>query len=293
MLLVAVLPIFVTRGSIVITDTPAAFFTTAALYCVTRVTSARAKRDLITWVTLGGVASGLAFTSKYTVGFLLLSVFVVVALRRDRSIAQRLALGAAASGAFLVSALITMPGLVLRTSAILDAMRIAREAYSVGATDSYLQRLSQARELGIVILLVGVAGLGVLVRSRRTRPIAIAYLVFAIPTVAVLLPSVFQPVRNLVPLIPFLVIAAATAVVNVVGFVGARLHLPRSVQSAGAVAIVLVLCWSPFQAGTRPYIDGTERSPTRASRYGGGSRPMCMRATGCWSPRSWRSCPTS
>ena len=74
-------------GSIVITDTPAAFFTTAALYCVTRVTSARAKRDLITWVTLGGVASGLAFTSKYTVGFLLLSVFVVVALRRDRSIA--------------------------------------------------------------------------------------------------------------------------------------------------------------------------------------------------------------
>ena len=149
-----------------------------------------------------------------------------------------------------------MPGLVLRTSAILDAMRIAREAYSVGATDSYLQRLSQAARSSASSSCwwVWPGSVCSSVRGAHDR-LLIAYLVFAIPTVAVLLPSVFQPVRNLVPLIPFLVIAAATAVVNVVGFVGARLHLPRSVQSAGAVAIVLVLCWSPFQAGTRPYID--------------------------------------
>jgi hypothetical protein len=69
---VAVLPVFVTRGSIVIVDTPAACFATAALYCAARVVSAPRRRSLMTWVVLAGVASGLAFTSKYTMATVLL-----------------------------------------------------------------------------------------------------------------------------------------------------------------------------------------------------------------------------
>lgn len=260
-LFVAVLPIFVTRGSIVIVDTPAACFTTAALYCVARVTSARHQREVTTWVVLGGAACGLAFTSKYTVGFLLVSIFVVVALRRERSIAQRLALGAAAVGGFVLSAVVSMPELVLRPSAVVDAVRVIQHAYSIGSTDSYLQQLAQPSEFGLPVLLVGLIGLGVLLYSRRTRTVAIAYLVFAIPTVAVLLKSPFQPVRNVLPLIPFLVIAAATAILTGARFVGSRLHLPRAVQIAGALLLVLVLCWSPFRAGTKQYIT-TQRALT-------------------------------
>jgi hypothetical protein len=45
---VAVLPIFVTRGSVVIVDTPAAAFATAALHCCARVVTASSRRQLVT-----------------------------------------------------------------------------------------------------------------------------------------------------------------------------------------------------------------------------------------------------
>lgn len=255
-LVVAVLPMFVTRGAIVIVDTPAAFFATLALYCAARVDAAKRRRDLATWVALGGAASALAFTSKYTIGSVLLAVLAVVALRRDRSIVVRLKLAAVAIASFVLVAVLVMPALVLRTSDVIDAVRGQQKVYDAfPATPSYIHQLFDAREVGTAMFLVALAGLVVMLATRRTRSIGLAYLAFAVPMLIVLLPPAFQPARNLVPLVPFLAIAAVIAVVRGVDLVARAVSLPRGVQIGAASVIVIALCWAPFADGTRAYIE--------------------------------------
>jgi hypothetical protein len=252
---VAVLPIFVTRGSIVISDTAAAAFATAALYCSARVVTASSRRQLVTWVVVGGGASGLACASKYTIGMVLLAVCVAVALRRDRSVWDRLKLGGLAVAAFALIAALSTPAFVFRTSEVVAALDFLERSYTTRPpTESYWEQLLHAREFGRLMLLAGFAGLVLLARSRRARPIVSAYLAFAIPTLALLLRAGFQPVRNILPLIPFVAIAAAATIVEAVRFVGARLRLSHQAQAVIAVVIALALCWAPLQGGTRRYI---------------------------------------
>jgi hypothetical protein len=254
-LIVAVLPAFVTRGSIVTVDTAAACFATAALYCAARVSSARRERQVVTWVVVGGAAAGLAFTSKYLSGSALFAVFVVVTLLRDRSIPRRLMFGAAATGGFVLSAVASMPALLVKPSSVLAAMSRDMHVYGKAtSTNSYLYQLASRSEVGVPVLLAGVLGLAVLLSARRARPVAIAYLAFALPTVAVLLQSSFQPARNLLPVVPFLAIAAAALVVDVFELVGKSLRLPRAASLVGATLLLLVFCWPPYARTTRPYL---------------------------------------
>jgi Dolichyl-phosphate-mannose-protein mannosyltransferase len=254
-LFVAVLPIFVTRGSVVISDTAAAAFATAALYCSARVVTASSRRQLVTWLVIGGGASGLASTSKYTIGTVLLAVCAAVALRQDRSVWDRLKLGGLAVAAFALIAALSTPALVFRTSEVVDALEFLERSYTTRTpTESYWEQMLHAREFGRLMLVAGFAGLVLLMRSRRARPIVLAYLAFAIPTLALLVRPGFQPVRNILPLIPFLAIAAAITIVEAVRFVGTRLPLSPALQGIVAVAIALTLCWAPLQGGTRRYL---------------------------------------
>jgi Dolichyl-phosphate-mannose-protein mannosyltransferase len=254
-LFVAVLPIFVTRGSVVISDTAAAAFATAALYCSARVVTASSRRQLVTWLVIGGGASGLACTSKYTIGTVLLAVCAAVALRQHHSVWDRLKLGGLAVAAFAFIAALSTPALVFRTSAVVDALEFLERSYTTRPpTESYWEQLLHAREFGRLMLLAGFAGLVLLARSRRARPVVFAYLAFAIPTLALLLRAGFQPVRNILPLVPFVAIAAAATIVEAVRFVGARWRLSHQVQGVVAVVIALALCWAPLQGGTRKHI---------------------------------------
>jgi hypothetical protein len=252
---VAVLPVFVTRGSVVIVDTPAAAFATAALYCSARVVTASSGRQLVRWLVLGAGASGLAFTSKYTIGTVLLAVCAVVALRQHRSVWDRLKLCGLAVAVFAFIAALFTPALAFRTSEVVGALEgIGRTYRTRTPTESYWQQMLHAREFGRLMLLAGFAGLVLLVRSRRARPVVFAYLAFAIPTLALLVRAGFQPVRNVLALIPFLAIAAAATIVEAVRFVGTRLRFSPAVQGVVAVVVALVLCWAPVQGGTRRYI---------------------------------------
>jgi Dolichyl-phosphate-mannose-protein mannosyltransferase len=254
-LLVAVLPVFVTRGSIVIVDTPAACFATAALYCAARVTTAAWKRPLVKWTLLASVASALAFTSKYSSGPALLAVVTVLVLRRDRSVRERAALAVASSGAFVVVSVVVMPALVLRTSDVIEILRFQARVYDrFPATDSLWQQLVRTTEFGLLGMVAALAGLALMLRCERTRSVAIGYLVFAAVLLAAVLTTDYQPIRNILPLLPFLTIAAATAVVACVRFVGCRLRVPRMLQAAGAVVIVCAVALVPFREGTRAYI---------------------------------------
>jgi hypothetical protein len=251
---VAVLPIFVTRGSVVIVDTPAAAFATAALYCSARIVAA-SRRRLVTWLVLGAGASGLAFTSKYTIGTVLLAVCVALALRQDRSAWDRLRLGGLVIVVFAFIAALFTPALAFRTPEVVDALEGIQRVYTTRTpTESYWEQMLHAREFGRLMLLAGLAGLVLLARSRRARPVLFAYLAFAVPTLALLVRAGFQPVRNILALIPFVAIAAAATIVEVVRFVGARLRLSHEVQGMVAVVIALVLCWAPLQGGTRRYL---------------------------------------
>ena len=253
--LVAVLPIFVTRGSVVIVDTPAAAFATAALYCSARVVDASSRRQLATWLVLAAGASALAFTCKYTIATVLLAVCAAVALRQDRSVWTRFKLCSLAVAAFAGIAVLSMPALVFRTSEVVDALQFQERVYTTRTpTESYWEQMLHAREFGRLLLVAGLAGLILLARSRRARPVVIAYLAFAVPTLAVLLRAGFQPVRNILPLIPFLAVAAAATIVAAVRFVATRWCLSQGVQAALAVVIALALCWAPLQGGTRRYM---------------------------------------
>jgi hypothetical protein len=254
-LFVAVLPIFATRASIAIVDTPAACFATGALYCSARVMSSSTRRQLLSWSVLGGVASGLAFTSKYTTATVFLAVCIVIMLRRDRSISERFKTGLAAAAGFIAIAVAVMPALVLRTSDIVDRLRAQERVYTTRTpTESYWQQLLHAREFGRLILFAGLIGLVLLAFSRHARPVLIGYVAFAIPTMVVLARPGFQPVRNLLPLIPFLCIAAATTVTEAVRFISSRAHLAQPMEWAVVAGVALMLCWAPVQGGTRPYI---------------------------------------
>jgi dolichyl-phosphate-mannose--protein O-mannosyl transferase len=88
MLLMAVCPALVTCGSIVIADTFATFFVLVVPYFCTRIqmeTSKTIWRD----VALAGVATGLAFASKYraaTVGIAVVTTSLIVPVRCARAV---------------------------------------------------------------------------------------------------------------------------------------------------------------------------------------------------------------
>jgi hypothetical protein len=156
---------------------------------------------------------------------------------------------------FASAAALSRPALVFRKRAVVDPLELQERVYTTRApTESYWEQMLHAREFGRLTLLAGLVGLVLLARSRRARPIVLVYLPFAIPTLALLLRAGLQPLRNVLPLIPFLAVAAATTIVEAVRFVGRRLRLPHEAQAVVAVVIVLVLLRAPLQGGTRRYI---------------------------------------
>jgi hypothetical protein len=255
-LFVAVLPIIVTRSSITTVDMPATCFATAAFYCAARVVSATWKRPFVSWVVAGAVASAFAFTTKYSAGSVLLAVLAAVAFRSDRTVTQRIQVALVAAGAFVITAVLVMPALVLRAADVIDAHRYLVRAYRhLPGGDSYLEQLLHTRELGLPLLFAGVIGLALLRRSPQARPVVAGYVVSAIVTLGPLLWTDYQPLRNLLPFVPFLAVAAGTTIAGLVRFVGTRLKIPRGAQTAATLVIGVALCVPPVNEGTRIYID--------------------------------------
>ncbi len=250
-LLTAVLPALVTRSSMVIVDTPAAFFVTAALYCATFVWSAR--RTLILTIAAGAMA-GLAFASKYPAGAVILVVLVVIGVRQDRAVRERLRLGAFACAGAIVAAVVAMPALLVHPVAVLTDVRAQYRVYSRLDSPSYWSQIVQGREVGRLMLVLAAIGLVVLLRSRRSRTITIAYLVYAAVSLPVLLQASYQQLRNLLPLLPFACIAAAAAVVKGSAVVAERMRLARPVGTAIALAGTLAVCGSLYTSGVQPYL---------------------------------------
>jgi hypothetical protein len=218
-------------------------------------------RPLRKWALLAGTASALAFTSKYTTGAVLLSVLVVAAFRHDRAVIERVRVGATAIAVFVVTSLVVMPALVLRTSSVHDALRFQTRVYkqALPGSKNYFGQLWQAQEVGRLVLLLGMVGIVLLLLSARARPVTVGYLVYAVPPVVVLSHYAFQPVRDMLPFAPFLAIGAATTIVQVTRFVGGRVGIPPVLRVTSAIVVAIACCWAPYNHGTRPYVTYQKR----------------------------------
>ena len=241
-LLVAVLPALVTRSSIAIVDTPATFFVMGALVAASvMTTSPTAWR----WAALAGISSGLAFTSKYPAGAVVVAVLALVAITPGWDRRRRLRLAAAQVSAMVGAAVVSMPVLVTRTGAVLDDIRAQAEIYDAKTSDSYVDQLLRPREVGAFLLVAAIVGVAVLVARPSTRRFTLAWLAFVAVLLAFYLRTSYQPVRNLLPIVPFLIIAAVAALDALARLVERRIAVdPRATTVAMLIVVAGFAAWT-------------------------------------------------
>ena len=267
-LLAALLPALVVRSAIVIVDAPATFFVMASILAASGAT-ARSRRGLV--AALGaGACAGLALTSKYPSGAVILVALVVLAFSGlDRREQVRRAVAAAV--AMVAAAVVTMPALVLRTSEVRDAIDEQVESYQGrSSTSGYLQQLLSVKEVGWLVAALAAIGLVLLLVRPRTRVLTAGWVGFATVLLLSLVNTSYQPFRNLLPLTPFLALLAAAALVAGARAVAtARNWDARSeLLAIGTVALVAVAVVG--LTGTRPAVQphiGVTDTRTAASDW--------------------------
>jgi hypothetical protein len=143
---------------------------------------------------------------------------------------------------------------------VLNDLRLEHDLYSrrFGPSVSYWQQLGTRGEVGWLTVVVAIVGLAVLLQSPRSRVTTIAYVALMVTLYAALVQSSYQPFRNLLPLVPFMCIAVASAVVFGARFIRTRFALQAPAFVAIALVPALVLSWALFDTGDRPFIDAAQ-----------------------------------
>jgi len=107
-----------------------------------------------------------------------------------------------------------MPLLVTRFGEIVETIRNIATFYdTVPSNPGYFGAAIARDELGIPLVVVGLAGLILMIwRDRDSRSTALSWLAFAGLLIGALIRSDFQPLRNLLPLVPLFCLAAAVLI---------------------------------------------------------------------------------
>jgi hypothetical protein len=212
--LAALVPALVIRSSIVNINPLVAFFVVAALFFAERARSLEhPRRDAI----LAGLMAGLAGATKYPAALVCLAVALAILLAPAPWLERlrRLILAGAAS---ILALLLAMPALALRTQTVLHGLRDMGSVYGSQEAGSYWdQAVHRAEwdlptshaEVGIVFLLLTVAGLAVGLRDRRWSGAVTGWLLFGVTTGLLVAPYQFRAFRNLLALVPLACAAAA------------------------------------------------------------------------------------
>jgi hypothetical protein len=158
---------------------------------------------------LAGALAGLAAATKYPAGAVFVVILVSLFTSGGASWARVRLAGLSAFSAVL-STLIAMPALVLRTRQVAAGLREQTHDYtSFSSTTSLFSQALDPQELGWLLTLAGFLGLVLLALRRESRPTVASWLAFGGLLLAPLLRYGFQPFRNALPLVPPLLIAAA------------------------------------------------------------------------------------
>ncbi len=205
--LAALVPALVARSSIVNINPLVAFFVLAALlFAEGGRDGRRPRRD----AALAGAMTGLAAATKYPAVLVCLPVALAVLLAQatwSEKLRRLLLAGAAA----VVTVVLAMPALALRTASVLAAARDMSQIYGTQEVGAYWdQAVHRAEwdlplehpELGIVFLVLAAAGLAVGLRDRRWSRSVWGWLLFAVVTGGLVAPYKFRAFRNLLALVP-------------------------------------------------------------------------------------------
>jgi hypothetical protein len=211
MIFTALCPALVSRGSNVLVDTTATFFALAALYFCERLRVAAISGNPKNWrlALCAGLAAGLAFAGKYTVGAVFAAVLVTILTLPLAKISKAILISIAGAG--LLAGIFTgNPAMVLHFEKIWEWFHfIGRFYQTIQSEQGYWGAALSAAEIGVPLLITGLAGIIWMFCNASTRRVAVSWLAFALLLLSVVVWSSFQPFRNLLSLVPPLCIAAA------------------------------------------------------------------------------------
>jgi len=147
---------------------------------------------------------------------------------------------------------------VLNTSQVIRDVKYEASVYNRYVDGRYWSWLTDPAQIGWLFTGVAVIGVVLLVRKRAASSTTIGWLVFAVPFATYLVAQQFQPVRNLMPLLPFLAVAAATTITDGARALGRVVPLDRRGRAAISGAATAVLVVALFLGGVRPYLASTD-----------------------------------
>lgn len=249
MLFTALCPALVSRASNVIVDTTATFFAVATLYFCQRLRVVASSNKPVLWRTAAyvGIASGLAFAGKYPVGSVfaavLVTIFTLPAARITKAI-----LTVIAGAGLLIGIFCGVPDIVLRPGKVAQWVQAVTHFYqSIQSEQGYWAAALSPGEIGIPLMIVGLAGIVWMLWNASTRRVAVSWLAFALLLISALAGSTFEPFRNLLSLVPPLCIAAALVCEWLWRYFEGRdrrFALQLWVAPAVALLLALSLAWS-------------------------------------------------
>jgi 4-amino-4-deoxy-L-arabinose transferase-like glycosyltransferase len=244
--MIAVMPLHVRESHYVLTDVPATF-----LVMLTLLLSLRANERSTAWsFALAGAAAGLAGATKYNgalaVLMPLLACLMTPAARPSRAVAMLCVLGGMLTAFFLAA-----PYTVIDLPAFLNQFaRLSSEYRSPPNTPDpiwqiYLKHLRNALLWpGSTIVIAGVAlGLWRLATGPERLKWALATMFPLVYFRFISTQNIYYG-RYLLPLVPFLSLLAAAAVVWIIGWLR-QMHVPRPARNAVTIALTIAAIGPP------------------------------------------------
>ena len=258
--LLAVMPLHVRESHYVLTDVPVTFFVTLTFLLALRAHE-QPRAAAFAWA---GAAAGVATATKYPGGFALLLPLVAVWMT-PATRPSRLTAGLAVIGAWLVAFLAAAPYTVLDLPGFLNGFARLAGYYSAEppaepAWRLYLKHLLRSLQWPALLLIFAGIVLGSVRairgpgRVRWTLALVFPLLYFWFVSRQTLIFA-----RYLLPMVPFLCILAATAVLAGVSLLR-RFDIPRAVRTALIVALTMAAIVPPAVRSVRFARDLGKRS---------------------------------
>ena len=258
-LLLAVVPLHVRYSHVAVTDVPAGTFGLAALVALVAAVRRSSPRLLVA----GALAAGVATSTKYNLGMLivpaLIAAWYVAAADDLGRHARRFAVLVASRvlPPLALAFVVASPYTLLDPSHFLSDLRRQNAIVANGwlgfenAGNGYWYNLSVnlPSSLGVVLVVLGVAGLAAaLLRRRRVDVLLVSYV-----AAYYLYVSSWNELmdRYLLPVVPVLLVLAARACVAAPRVARVRRHIPVFAPAFAVVCLLAVAFVVPLQASIR------------------------------------------
>lgn len=244
-----------------VTDVTATCLALASFACTVRFASHPAARTLLAAALL----AGLAASTKYNAGLILLPLLVAIGLNPDRTLRWFLRDAAVASMSALAGFVIATPYAVLDHATFISALHgigahlSGGHGADVGLGWQVHLTSSLRYGLGLPLLLTGIAGLVHLLVLRPREGLLLAS--FPVAYYAVIGSGRTTFARYILPVVPFLCLSAGYIVGVLARATAARWSRPSWVPGLAAALAALVLmpsAWSTWQ-----FLDRLEEDDSR------------------------------